>query len=125
MITFDSNVWIAFLHGSDSQHQKAQKIFASQKEPVAITEYVIIEVSSVLLQKAGQKTADGFLDLVMNNKDVEVIYAQDQFFNEVVSFFRESATKQLSFIDMSLLHASKLYEIVTFDKNLQKAMRGK
>ena len=51
----DSNVWIAFLHKGDSQHKKAQRIFARQKEPIVIPEYVIIEVSSVLLQKASKK----------------------------------------------------------------------
>ena len=122
-VIFDSNVWIAFLHKSDTQHKKALDFFANQKEPIAIPEYVIIEVASVLLQKAGKKTSDEFLGVVMNNEDIEVLYAQDQFFNEVVDIFRKSSMKTLSFIDFVLLYLARSYQVITFDKNLQKAIR--
>ena len=50
MIIVDSNIWIAWLHAGDSQHARAQKImdrFVSLGG-AAITEYVILEVSTVL-----------------------------------------------------------------------------
>jgi len=123
MTIFDSNVWIAFLHESDSQRKKAEKIFRDQKESVFVPEYVIVEVTSVLLQKAGKERANTFLEMVMHSNDVEVLFANEEFFLEVVKFVKKRPEKKLSFVDFSLLHLSASYELITFDKNLQKAVR--
>lgn len=123
MMILDANVWIAFLYEDDALHKKAEKIFELDKEIIGIPEYVIIEVSSVLSQKAGKKIANDFLEMIMQSKDVEVMFADDQFFMNAASVFKKHQDRKLSFIDYSLLYLSEFYEIVTFDKNLQRAIR--
>ena len=125
MVIFDSNIWIAFLNKDDSQHKKALTVFENIKDNslVFITEYLVIEICSVLAMRAGNKIADSFLDMIMNNEDVEILSSSNQFFENIVSFFRKQNIKKLSFVDVSLLFLSRKYEIITFDKELQKALK--
>lgn len=127
MIIFDSNVWIAFLHKADTNHTRAEDIFQRQGRPIGIPEYVIIEVASVLSKKAGKELADKFLDMVLNSKDVEVLFSEDQFFLQVAEFFKKRKEKHLSFVDFSLLYLvlETSYLVITFDKQLLKAIGSK
>lgn len=55
---------------------------------------------------------------------MEVLFADEQFFLEVVEFVKKRPEKNLSFVDFVLLHLSaSSYKLITFDKNLQKATR--
>lgn len=123
MTILDSNVWIAFLYIDDALHKNAQKVLTLCEKPIFIPEYIIIETSSVLSQKAGKKIADTFLEMIMQSKDIEVLFAQDQFFVEVINFYRKHQEKRLSFIDFTLLYLSGSYQVITFDKVLQRAIR--
>jgi len=124
MTILDSNVWIAFLYIDDAQHEKAKKVFQLCKKPIVIPEYIVIEVSSVLSQKAGKRIANAFLEIITQSKDVDVLFSEDQFFIEVVNFFKKRKEHNLSFVDFSLLYLSKSYQIITFDKNLQRAIKN-
>jgi len=115
MIVVDSNVWIAFLHKNDNQHEKAQTLLTKCEKPIIMPEYVLIEVATVLTQKAGKKIADEFLAMSMESKDIEILFVQDQFFLAVADFFRKCPGKKLSFIDMALLYISQWYHVATFD----------
>lgn len=124
MTILDSNVWIAFLHKDDTQHKKAENVFRVCEKPIVVPEYVVIEVSSVLSQKAGKKIADAFLVIITQSEDIEILFSEDQFFSEVIAFFQQRNEKHLSFIDFVLLYLSSSYFIITFDKKLQKAIKN-
>ena len=66
--------------------------------------------------------ADFFLEMVRDNRDVRIISSDEYFFQSVVSLFFESASKNLSFVAIFLLYLSGIYEVVTFDKILEKAI---
>lgn len=120
MIIFDSNIWIAFFNISDTQHKKAGKILENINAKIVITEYIILEVSSVLLFKAGKDIANKFIEIVLNNKDIEILLSEENFFRGALYCFQNEETGKLSFIDVSLLHLSKFYSVFTFDKKLEK-----
>lgn len=122
MNILDANVWIAFLYKDDSQHKKAEKIVQICERPILLPEYVIIEVSTVLIQKAGRKISAVFLEMLMQNKDIHVLFSDDQFFMDVVYFLKSRPEEKLSFVDFTLLYLSRSYDIITFDRNLQKAI---
>jgi len=84
---------------------------------------VLIEVATVLAQKAGKEIANKFLAMSMKSKDIEVLFAQDQFFLEVAIFFRKYPGKNLSFIDVALLYISQWYQVATFDNHLAGALK--
>ena len=123
MIILDSNVWVAFFNKSDSQHQKAKKNLKEITGKVTATEYVILEVCSVLLVRAGKQVANKFLEIVFDNDDIEILLSDGGFFEKVINLFQENNNKKLSFVDVSLLCLSKSHQIITFDKELLKELK--
>lgn len=119
---FDSSVWIAFLYQLDNQHHKAEEIFEICDGLITVPEYVIIEVVTVLTRKHQKHSADQFLEMVIDNKDVDILYCSDQFFMTLANFFKEQPQDKLSFVDMMLLKLSHTYQIVTLDQALKKAI---
>lgn len=123
MIIFDSNVWIAFFNKEDSQNKKALKIVIREKDNIAITEYIILEVASVVAIKAGKNLADKFLEFILNNNNIKVLLSSNDFFYNTVENFIKTESKKLSFVDISLLYLSNTYKIITFDKDLAKLIK--
>ncbi len=118
----DSNVWIALYLEEDSQHKKALKL-APFFRHVAIPEYVILETCTILLIKAGGEISEKFLDYAFDNREITVLFSMRDFFQETIKIFREKNGKKLSTIDASLLYLSSEHEVITFDKDLQKAIK--
>lgn len=121
MIIFDSNVWIAFLNETDSQHKKAVKVFSDLKSsPIGLPEYIILEVASVLALLASKALAVQFVDVVLENEDIEVMFSSRSLFGGTVESFKKA--KRLSFVDCALLYLSRNNKIITFDNDLKKAL---
>ena len=125
MTILDSDVWIAYFNTNDSQHLKARKVFEKISDKIILTEYNILEISSVLLLRASKAVADSFLDIVLNNADIAVLASNEHFFNRVIKRFLEFKKSSLSFVDVSLVVLSKEYEVVTFDEKLKKVLNVK
>lgn len=122
MIILDSNIWIAVLNENDSLHQRAVALFENIEEEVISHEYIIVEVCNVLLMRKGKKNADEFLDSMLKD-GLYVLYSSPSVFEEVCTFFRNRTEKNLSFIDTTLLYYSHDYQVYTFDKQLEKAIK--
>jgi predicted nucleic acid-binding protein len=120
MMVLDSNVWIAWFNESDIQHTEAVRIFSSTSSPIIAPESVVVEVSSVLLKKAGKKIADQFLRLVSDNADIILLCSNEDFLTKVIDKFLSVSTKKLSLVDIMLLVLSEKHIIVTFDRDLAK-----
>lgn len=122
MKIFDSNFWIAFFDIADSQHEKAEKIM--REEPfLIITEYCVVETASILAKKAGMGASSSFLEFIEGNADISILYSSQDFFKDSSTLFRSLGGKKFSFVDVSLLHLSRTYEIITFDKMLKKEIQ--
>jgi len=120
-VIFDSGVWIAFLNKSDVSHKKAVDIFKRyEQKQVFLSEYLLLEITSVLTLQVGKKHADLFLEMVLNNQNIDILpLAKSSFFN-FLNFFRSLKAENLSFVDLSLLFLSKDFHVITFDKELEK-----
>ena len=123
MTVLDSNVWIALLDKDDSLHPRAQRIVNELKDTIALPEYVILEVTTVLSQKAGKLFADSFLQKVCANRDIQIIASSKQFLDEVIEFYLSQSKGKLSFVDYALLYLSRRMKILTFDSDLEKALK--
>lgn len=55
--------------------------------------------------------------------NVRIIYSSEVVFTQYLDFFRGNDFIKLSFVDQSLLYLSKDFEIVTFDKELDKKIK--
>lgn len=124
MIILDSNVWIAYFHEQDSQHTKAEKVFSQISTPIILPEYVILEVSTILVQHAGKKIANQFLELIKDNRDIILLLTEEAFFLKVIAAFQKENTKKLSFVDTALFVLSQKFAVITFDTALSRAIKN-
>ena len=123
MVILDSNVWIAYLNKNDSQHKKAEQIFQKLNKPLILPEYIILEICSVLAIRASKNVSDKFIKVFLYNQDIQILLSNEKLFINTLKRFLDKTSKKLSFVDAALLHLSKSYEIITFDLNLQKAIK--
>ena len=123
MIILDSNIWIWYLLEDDSLFEKSKEIIKSiYNKKIFISDYLISEIITVLLIRWNKGIVDDFLEIIYNNEDVKVIYTSPIIFHEIIKFFKKYNFNKLSFVDQSLLFLSKDFEIITFDKELNKAL---
>ncbi len=121
-VIIDSSVFIAYFNESDSQHKKALSVFKNLNvEDVLISEYVLLEVLTVIQNKVSRKYALKLKDSILVNFSDSILRSGD-FFSDTLDLFGVN-TGKLSFVDVSLLVLSKKYEVITFDRNLKRAMR--
>ena len=123
MTVLDSNVWIALFDKDDSLHARAQRMVSELKDSIALPEYVILEVTTVLSQKAGKSFADSFLQKVCANRDIQIIASSKQFLDEVIELYLFQSRGGLSFVDYALLFLSRRMKILTFDNDLKKTFK--
>ena len=124
-VIFDSSVWIAYMKEADTQHAKAINIFeATAERKIIVPEYVALEVSSVLAARVTRVLANNFLEIISDNSDIEILYSDRAFFIKTATLFRTSLTDKLSFADTALLNLSRQYEVITFDTDLDKAIKS-
>ncbi len=122
MTIFDSNIWIAYLNKSDSTHKRAVKLFQETSvEDILVTEYLLLEIVTVLKQVRGYKFAQKFIRQVV---DADISFLESKnFYPQTLLLFQSLKENKLSFVDVSLLYLSEEYEVKTFDKDLQKMIK--
>lgn len=123
MIIFDSNIWIGLYHKEDSLHAKAQKLVQQTLSLVAIPEYVLIEVCTVLTTRLQKQVANLFLDRIHSSENMIILPNDQNLFYSIHDFFRATDFRKLSFTDISLLYLSQSHTIYTFDKKLASAIK--
>lgn len=126
MILLDSNIWIGFFSKDDNLHTSAVEIFEALQQSskkILITEYVILETTSVLSQRVGKELANAFINRIDNSDRVIIQPSSSKHFKHLVYFYTQSSYSKLSFVDHHLLLLSKLFEVKTFDRELAKLIR--
>ncbi|MEX1014067.1 MAG: PIN domain-containing protein [Candidatus Paceibacterota bacterium] len=122
-IVLDSSVWIAILDKKDSQHKKAEKVLNNITGKVLVTEYILLEVSTVLSQKVSKNSSNDFIKFVISNRDINLKVFSSQEFNSITSFYLTLKNKRISFVDCSLIWLSKVHRVISFDKDLNKELK--
>lgn len=123
MKIFDSSVWVAFFNDTDTQHRKARNAVSLSEEGTVLPEYIVAETVSVLLARVSKESSEEFLEAITGNPSVMILLSDAEFFWNTLAVFREKENKKLSFVDASLLFLSSKYEVVSFDRELEKAMK--
>ncbi len=123
MIILDTNVWIAYLNESDSLHRKAAILFSNISEQIIIPEYVLVEASNILAVRQSHAGAVNFLQLALENKEANILPSNPDFLSEITKFFCSHDWRGLSFVGSTLLYLSQTYTVLTFDKQLARAIK--
>jgi len=115
-------VWIALLREADSQHKKATKLFSTlNAADIKMFDCIFSEVLTVLRLRSSDEDCEAFLNL-LNYLDTDLEFTpEDCFVNSVPKFFKH---KHCAFVDSILVQLkTEGYEIITFDRNLEKALK--
>ncbi len=117
----DSSVFVAYFRKEDRFHEQALKWIESQKN-LAITDYVLLEASTVLQIKEGHLEATKALHSMVFNKEIEILKLTVDELAQTIALFSEQKEK-ISFVDASLLVLAKDrgLTLATFDKGIVTA----
>lgn len=118
----DSCVLVSYFRTEESNHRKAIQLVEKLKN-ITISDYVFLEVSTVLLMRENKEIAQKATKIITNNKDIEMIrLTRDELDLTIQMFQRQAGT--LSFVDISLLVLKKTRKatLYTFDEKLQNSV---
>lgn len=120
MHLLDSSILIAFFRENELQHAHCRQLLASFQN-FAVSEYVLLEVATVLKLKEGMAVSKKAVDLLYRNSDVTLVKLNDGELEATVEFFSKEPSR-ISFVDASLLILSKRrkLQLLTLDKQLKK-----
>ncbi len=120
MNIIDSSLIISYFRKEEENHANAVE-WIEKLSNRAITDYILLEVATVLLFKEGKEIASRAIDILVKNKDIEFIRLTNDELQETIKRFQKQ-NKNLSFVDISLLvlEDSRGMNICTFDKKLLK-----
>ena len=113
-VIFDSNVWIGYFNTADTTHAQAKAYFKKyNRKDIILTEYVLLEVATVLKQKIGSAATNKIITIVLQTENIKLL-PSSEFFSATLAKFLESKDKNLSFVDVSLAVLSSDFTVVTF-----------
>lgn len=124
-IIFDSNVWIGYFNIEDATHAQAVSYFKKYEAcTVVLTEYVLLEVATVLKQKIGYSATKKILAILLQTENIQLLLSSE-YFDATLSQFLSIKDEHLSFVDMSLLTLASDFTVITFDRKLVAALKKK
>lgn len=118
----DSSVLVGAANTKDSLHTRAVKLLLECPKPVAVHEYAVLETAAVLMTRADKRTADAFLQGILQNPDITIVWSSPSSFLSGVEEFLGTRAK-LSLVDSTSLALSSEYEVLTFDEALNRAIK--
>jgi predicted nucleic acid-binding protein len=126
----DSNFLIALFHEKDSLFSRADRIskeLVKQNRFLCISSFVFLETITIVSMRAGRKIAVEAGKYLLSNSRIQIIHIDENLQEESWHIFQEIQSKNISFVDCSIIAAMKpegISTLLTFDatdfKRLQK-----
>ena len=123
MIFLDSSAIIAYKNADDINHKKAvnifQKLNAGEYGIGVISEFVFLEVTTVLALRKSMEAAREVGNVLIEAKEIEIMKASEVF-ERTWKLFSYQENTRFSFVDASNLacmEIRKIRKIATFDKD--------
>lgn len=123
MFLIDSNIIISYFRKAEAKHKEAVKFLDSLAE-FAISEYVLSEVATIILFKAGKEVVKKVLDFFQNNREVSILRLDEEEIGETMALFIKQR-KKVSYVDISLMVLAKNrgLQLATLDAELSKTAK--
>lgn len=127
-VFLDTNVLVALYNKKDLLHQEALKIFktlSSQKARLVVSNYVLLEIYTILSQRAGKKKAIEFGTMVRSEKPFLIKRVSEGLEEKSWEVFISIKDKNLSFVDSSIIAVvvQEDYQLLTLDKRITKLQK--
>lgn len=125
MNVVDSSVFISYFRKEEENHKKAVTLI-EQLEKIILMDFILLEVSTVLLMKESKEVARKAVDFLTNNHDIDFVRLTDEELMTTIHQFK-SQKGNFSLVDISILvlKNSRKWNVYTFDKKLQKRLSAK
>ena len=117
----DSNYFIALQNKNDSLHAKAisdAKKIHSEGKIVVISNFVFLEVITVVSQYLGRQKASAYGRQILRDSAIEMIHVSSQLHEDSWVLFQSINKKNMSFIDCSIIAVMKhcgIGSLLTYD----------
>jgi predicted nucleic acid-binding protein len=122
-VILDTSVWISLFRESDINHDKAKRVIIkeSKNKEQIMPDLIFYETITVLRNKSTIEKSILFMDFAKDNNDITIklFYENNR---DIAKLAYDQGFSKLSYVDLLLLYLSKQYTIVTFDKELSKAI---
>lgn len=118
----DSNYFIALGNPEDSLHEEADILsyqLVQDNVIIAITNFVFLEIVTVLSQRASRVMANRIGNDILQNQHVNIIHVTESLQTKSWEMFQKIERKNVSFVDCSIIATMEFEEIrslLTFDK---------
>lgn len=128
----DSNFFVALFNPDDSQYTKAikfSKYIDKENTSLVISNYIFLEIVTVLSQRRGKTVGNAVGDYLMVPPNI-IIQIDEELHQQTWDIFKTLKNKDISFVDCStiaVMKAEGISRLLTFDqdhfKKLQKVYR--
>lgn len=121
MYLVDTNIIVSFFRENEDRYEDARK-FLNTLETFVITDFILSEVATILIQKTDKGTMKKAMEFLQDNKNVFLIRSTKEELGETIELFLKQKRK-ISFVDISLMVLAKNHNLhlATFDSDLSKA----
>jgi len=120
MFLIDSNLWVSYFLDYDSNHEKAIQLlrFLDWRWIIYVTNWIIHEVSNILVKKHSKKQSDYFLNYVIYNRDIQII---NEDIRQSYELFKTLSIK-ISFTDISIINTAleDWISLISLDEQMMK-----
>ncbi len=128
MILVDTSAWYALKTTDDRFHDDAVKfhdvLITGQHGSLIVSDYILDETATLLMNTKGIETAAGFLDEALQSKSVRLIWIDPELFHQATRTFKSGGDREWSFTDCTsfeLMHRLKIREAFAFDRHFSQA----
>jgi predicted nucleic acid-binding protein len=125
----DSNYFVALFNPLDTLHKRALALarkIDSQNASLVISNFVFLEIVTVLSQRRDRKVAIEVGEHLLTNSLVTIIQVDELLQRESWHIFQNIIEKNVSFVDSSIvaiMKAEYITKLLTFDVNDFKKLR--
>lgn len=119
----DSNYLVAFFNAKDTLHHRAAvlaKKLESDKIIIVISNFIFLEVVTVLAQRVGKETAVWVGQYLLENPKIKMFHIDMTLQSDAWRIFQHIKNKNISFVDCSILalmQAEYISDLLTFDED--------
>jgi len=122
VIVLDTSFLVAFHNSRDAHHASARAVMdelvAGRWGRALLLEYVILEVTTVLLLRRNLNVASSVASILLQAREVDFVPCSEFFFDTLETFRNQSDTA-FSFADSAIITVARRYDascIATFDR---------
>lgn len=125
MIFVDSSFWVGIRNREDAHHAEAKALLTSQgSEHLVTSNHVRGETWTVLLRRAGRRSAVAFLDQLEGSPRVDVIHLTPDLEDQALRWLRRRDDREYSFVDatsFALMRELRIRSAFAFDEDFAAA----